>query len=163
MTNSADAMLNMLASVDQIEEQGGVPANAATFAGDLVVDNSGAVNPDLTELLAYGDTRVHYLCMENVTVSPRSIVPDRLEPWIDQPGTPWDDMSAPWQLERVCLLPPVPPSAPGVPAFDIEDVLRYDLASRPDHARLLQQVFHQRTLAPGTEGLSAVVAADRSE
>ena len=107
ITQVAHTQLSMLASVDGFEEPGDdEPKNAATFAGDLVIDAAQAGgNPVL--LLTFSDTRVHYLCMDNVSVAPRHIVPDLQVPWIDNPSTAWNDASTPWLLERVRLAPSV--------------------------------------------------------
>jgi hypothetical protein len=94
ITDGADSVIKMLARVD------GHGFDASSFAGDMVFNESKArtdiIPPYPGFLLTDSDTRMHLLHMENVRISdPRAFVPERLEPW--------NDLLAPWRLERVVL------------------------------------------------------------
>ncbi len=148
---TAHATVTMLAHVDGPETPGGPPSNRATFAGDLVIDNSHQVNP-YTEIVTVSDTRVHHLYMENMLVAPRGFIPDRRIPWYDDAGTgSWTDPPAPWSLERVVLIPadPLNPHAGGMTAEEACDANPTPLRDYCRTSFLASRIrFEQRVYPP---------------
>jgi hypothetical protein len=95
VTETAQMTIELLTRVDGLETPAPpAPGEMGSFAGDLIFDVSNET------VVAYPDTRVHALHLENMLVAaaPREFVPDRLEPW--------EEDYSPWLLERV---------APGIP------------------------------------------------
>jgi hypothetical protein len=89
ITEGAKTALGLLTRVD------GLDYNAASFVGDLVYCKEDQSIPN--SIVMYSDTRVHFLHMENLLVSPRAFAPSRTDPWL---GASY----SPWMLERTPLL-----------------------------------------------------------
>ena len=105
ITEGAKTAIGLLTRVD------GLGYNAASFVGDLVYCEEDTAHGIPNSIVMYSDTRVHFLHMENLLVSPRAFVPSRLNPWLEDPGTDWSDSYSPWQLERKPLLGAFNPAA----------------------------------------------------
>ncbi|MBI4718866.1 MAG: prepilin-type N-terminal cleavage/methylation domain-containing protein [Planctomycetes bacterium] len=93
LTEATDATVYLLLQVDGYRSDK-IPLNAGSFAGDFVYFDGDSINPNGL-ILAFSDTRVHALHMENIriqnTSNVRTFYPNRERPWQDR---------GPWELER---------------------------------------------------------------
>ncbi len=93
VTEAAKMTIELLTRVDGPETRSDpVPPEAGSFAGDLIYKKDSLTRPEW--IIAFSDTRVHALHLENLLVekpeedSPR-LVPDRVAP-LDSEHLPWD-------------------------------------------------------------------------
>ena len=110
IADTAEQLMRSVLHVDGLKKVPPLNLDASGLAGDMVLFQNPALpfdpaNPDNLDLLYYGDTRVHALNMENVTVGSAS-PGRRFYPYRDDPNKQPDAM--PYLLEQV---QPVRPAA----------------------------------------------------